>query len=368
MRDVLDTRFGLYWGLGVLVWLVTLVWRPAVFALALLPALGGHAERAVAGRRAAAGQRAARARRWPPGSVASSCWCSRCGTATSRAAGRGPPAAAGRRRRPLLAAGGDRDRHGARDRDRAEHRRGAHVPEPRRDRVRPGGAGEDRVARRHHRPRRPQPPAPSPAARGSGAALRRTLQIEVVLGLAAIAPPARSPATRRRSPRAAARTRRDATIGPARMEMTVDPARVGPNEMHVYLFDRASGRQYDAREGADRHRRAARRSGSRRSSSRPRRPAPVTTSISGATFGVERRLDIEVAARVSDFDEYRAEGRGPDRLGRDDHDVTRRVLGERGGESRAAADDQRRRAGALGEREHRSGGRRGSGGPRPWRG
>jgi copper transport protein len=30
------------------------------------------------------------------------------------------------------------------------------------------------------------------------------------------------------------------------MELTVDPARVGPNEMHVYLFDRRDGRQYEA--------------------------------------------------------------------------------------------------------------------------
>jgi copper transport protein len=43
VSDVLGTRFGVVWGLGALVWLVTLAWRPAVFALALLPALGGHA-------------------------------------------------------------------------------------------------------------------------------------------------------------------------------------------------------------------------------------------------------------------------------------------------------------------------------------
>ena len=36
-----------------------------------------------------------------------------------------------------------------------------------------------------------------------------------------------------------------ADIGPARLELTVDPARVGPNEMHVYLFDRRAGAQWD---------------------------------------------------------------------------------------------------------------------------
>ena len=33
---------------------------------------------------------------------------------------------------------------------------------------------------------------------------------------------------------------------PARLEVTVDPARVGANELHLYLFDRSDGRQYDA--------------------------------------------------------------------------------------------------------------------------
>ena len=35
------------------------------------------------------------------------------------------------------------------------------------------------------------------------------------------------------------------SLGPADLQLTVDPARVGPNEMHVYLTDKQTGQQYD---------------------------------------------------------------------------------------------------------------------------
>jgi copper transport protein len=37
---------------------------------------------------------------------------------------------------------------------------------------------------------------------------------------------------------------RSAVLGSARMELTLDPARVGPNELHLYLFDRRTGAQW----------------------------------------------------------------------------------------------------------------------------
>jgi copper transport protein len=36
------------------------------------------------------------------------------------------------------------------------------------------------------------------------------------------------------------------TIGPAELEMTVDPARVGPNTVHLYLIDSKTGAQFTA--------------------------------------------------------------------------------------------------------------------------
>ena len=46
-------------------------------------------------------------------------------------------------------------------------------------------------------------------------------------------------------------------VGPARVEVTVDPARVGPNETHVYLFDRETGAPLRGHQGAAPHRRDA---------------------------------------------------------------------------------------------------------------
>ena len=96
-----------------------------------------------------------------------------------------------------------------------------------------------------------------------------------------------------------------ANIGPARLEMTVDPARVGPNEIHVYLFDRRSGGQYDATKEL-----------TVTAELPEKRIAPIDLEstkagpghyvISGAALSVAGDWSIEVAARVSEFDEHRA--------------------------------------------------------------
>ena len=88
--------------------------------------------------------------------------------------------------------------------------------------------------------------------------------------------------------------------------MTVDPARIGPNDVHVYLFDRASGRQYGAPEELTV---SAELPGKRIAPIEltPTKAGPGHYVISAATFGVGGDWDIEVVARVSDFDEYRAE-------------------------------------------------------------
>ena len=95
-------------------------------------------------------------------------------------------------------------------------------------------------------------PALSRAARDGaspgrpGVTLRRALRAEVALGVAALAvtgalagyPPADTQAT---GPFTAS-----AALGPARAELTVEPAQAGPNEVHLYFFDRADGTQWQA--------------------------------------------------------------------------------------------------------------------------
>ncbi len=101
-----------------------------------------------------------------------------------------------------------------------------------------------------HNRRRSQPRLTRLAADGetpgrTGIALRRALRAEVVLmvlvlgvtaALVSYSPSAGTPS----GPYSGS-----AELGSARLELTVDPARAGSNEVHVYLFDARSGAQYD---------------------------------------------------------------------------------------------------------------------------
>jgi copper transport protein len=77
-----------------------------------------------------------------------------------------------------------------------------------------------------------------------GVLLRRTLRAETVLMLGALCATAALVAY---SPPVGAGGPFSATenLGPARMELTVDPARTGANVIHIYLLDRGDGRPYD---------------------------------------------------------------------------------------------------------------------------
>ena len=98
---------------------------------------------------------------------------------------------------------------------------------------------------------------------------------------------------------------KDVDIGPARMELTVDPARPGLNEVHMYLFDRKSGAQYD------------RVKEMRVSAALPDKqigPLHLRVQKAGPGHYVVRRAEIAPAgdwtlafdARVSKFDAYSA--------------------------------------------------------------
>lgn len=106
-----------------------------------------------------------------------------------------------------------------------------------------------------------------------------------------------------RSAREAGPFSADADIGPARLELTVDPARVGPNEMHVYRFDRGDGRQYDETKELT----VTAELPEKRIEPLERRLQGRSGHylVSGAALGVEGEWTLEIAARVSDFDEFR---------------------------------------------------------------
>jgi copper transport protein len=93
------------------------------------------------------------------------------------------------------------------------------------------------------------------------------------------------------------------TVGPARLEVTVDPAKVGPNQLHLYLFDRKTGAAFDATKELD------------VTAALPAKGiAPIALSshvagpghyvVDGASLSVGGKWTIAVTDRVSDFDEY----------------------------------------------------------------
>jgi copper transport protein len=137
----------------------------------------------------------------------------------------------------------------------------------------------------------------------AGVLLRRTLRAELGLGVAALAA---TGALSSYAPSIAVSSgpySTNALIGPARLEVTVDPARIGPNELHMYLFDRRTGAPYQATKEL-----------TVTAALPSKRIAPITLSphvagpghfvVDGASLAVGGKWTISVTDRVSDFDEF----------------------------------------------------------------
>ena len=92
------------------------------------------------------------------------------------------------------------------------------------------------------------------------------------------------------------------TLGPTSFQMTVDPARVGANEIHLYMFDAKSGAQYTGTKELD-----VTASNTDKNISLPLTPqlsGPGHYTIPGALLSVPGTWKIEVTLRVSAFDEF----------------------------------------------------------------
>lgn len=139
----------------------------------------------------------------------------------------------------------------------------------------------------------------------AGRAVRRALRAEVLLLAAAFAATAAlasyaPPVTAQAGP-----VSRTAAIGPAELQLTVDPARVGANQVHLYLTDPKDGRPFTAAkeitlserqpdQGIGPLRQAAEAAG------------PGHAIVPAALLTVPGNWKLEVAVRVSEFDEYTA--------------------------------------------------------------
>ena len=140
----------------------------------------------------------------------------------------------------------------------------------------------------------------------AGVLIRRVLRAEVVLGLAVLAT---TGALAQQPPSSSANAgpfSADAPLGPARIEVTVDPARVGPNEIHVYLFDRRSGAQYDAFEEVTAKAELPGK-GIEPIALDPAKAGPGHLTIAGAALGVPGDWQLDITAREGEFEAHVAQ-------------------------------------------------------------
>jgi copper transport protein len=141
---------------------------------------------------------------------------------------------------------------------------------------------------------------------GPGFGLRRNLRTEVVLiavviGLSAVLVSYAPPGTGASDGPASGRVDMDGQV----LEYTVDPAAVGRNQMHLYLFDAATGEQFDgAREVTAT---ASKGDGIGPIPVRLRRAGPGHWVAPALLFGAGGEWTVEVTVRTSRFEQDTAE-------------------------------------------------------------
>ena len=114
--------------------------------------------------------------------------------------------------------------------------------------------------------------------------------------LAATAPPAGS-----QGPFSAS-----AELGPANLELTVDPARPGANQIHLYLFDSVTGAQFEQAKEV-RVTAAMPDAGITGLGQDVRPSGPGHYVVRRADLAIAGDWRLEVAIRVSAFDQYTTE-------------------------------------------------------------
>ena len=140
----------------------------------------------------------------------------------------------------------------------------------------------------------------------AGHLLRRTLRAEVALVLVVLGVTAALVSYPPPDSLAGGPFSGSTALGPLRLEATVDPARVGANEMHLYLLERSDGAPFDGTKELTRHARAARAGTSARSTARAREAGPGHYVVDTVALVPGGDWRLRVASRVSEFDQYEA--------------------------------------------------------------
>jgi copper transport protein len=136
----------------------------------------------------------------------------------------------------------------------------------------------------------------------AGALLRRTLRTELLIGVSVLAVTGALAGYPPSTAVSSGPVTREADAGPARLQLTVDPAMPGPNEVHLYLFDHHSGAQFRrAKEVRVTAALPAKRISGLPLDLHTAGPGHLTGT---ATLPAKGDWQLTVTVRVSDFDEY----------------------------------------------------------------
>jgi copper transport protein len=137
----------------------------------------------------------------------------------------------------------------------------------------------------------------------TGVVLRRTLRLELALGLTALAATGALSSYAPSTAETSGPFSTDVIVGPARVELTVDPAQTGPNEVHLYLFDRNTGAPFnEAKELTLTAALPAKHIAKLTLS--PHVAGPGHYVVDGASLGVAGKWTLTTTIRVSDFDQF----------------------------------------------------------------
>jgi copper transport protein len=144
-----------------------------------------------------------------------------------------------------------------------------------------------------------------PAGATASASLRRVMRAEVAMAVLVLAATAVLVRAAPPASVAAGPAQEELDLGPMRLEMVIEPAKTGPNDFHLYLFDRRTGAQ------VNRVKQMTVRLVQRERDIGPikleiPRKGPAHYELLDQALGVPGTWEVQVDARVSDFDAYSA--------------------------------------------------------------
>jgi len=158
------------------------------------------------------------------------------------------------------------------------------------------------VNRRHTLPRLAAAADGGELPGNAGHTLRRTMRAEVALLLAVFAVTGALASYAPAIAQVSGPVEVSRTIGAEQLQLTVDPATTGPNEVHLYLFDQKTGAQFDG--AKELTIRATQPDRGISLDLQAQKAGPGHYTVPAAPLTAPGNWQLDVTMRVSDFDEF----------------------------------------------------------------